>query len=85
MAILKDVWRFQCDPNGDSDPTVQVFLRKRTTVEGEDFVINDTNPVSMKFSELTGGLKDLVDAVKIAAKADEIKAQDVDNQVEAKI
>lgn len=73
MAIAKNVWRFQCDPNGEADPTVQVFLRKTTTVDGEEFVINDMTPVPMKFSELVGGLTDLVDAVKVEAKREEIK------------
>jgi hypothetical protein len=75
MAILKNVWRFQCDPNGDADPTVQVFLKKTTTVDGQEFVINDMTAVPMKFSELTGGLSDLVNATKISAKADSIKAE----------
>ena len=74
MAISKSIWRFQCDPNGEADPTVQVFLKKTTTVDGQEFVILDTTPVPMKFSELAG-LADLVDATKIGAKAESIKAQ----------
>lgn len=75
MTILMDVWRFQCDVKpGDTNPTVFCFLRKKTTVDGVDFVVEDQTPVPMKFSDLTNGLTDLIDAQKIKSKSDEIKA-----------
>jgi hypothetical protein len=67
MAISKSIWRFQCDPNGEADPTVHVFLREETTVDGKTFVNNSTSAVPMKFSELAG-LSDLVSVSKIEEK-----------------
>lgn len=78
MAILKNVWRFQCDPaDGDADPTVQVFLKRTVTVDGEEMVVRDTTPIPMRFSELAGGLPDLLDIAKISAKAESIKSAEV--------
>lgn len=82
MPISKNIWRFQCDPNGDPDPTVLVYLRSRTTVDGVDFVQDSMTPVPMKFSELTGGVSDLVNVAKISAKADQIKAIAIGNPIE---
>jgi hypothetical protein len=77
MAILNNVWRFQCDTNGEDDPTVQAFLKK-TLVDpdtGETFDKQDVTPVNMKFSELAGGLRDLIDASKVSAVAETQKAE----------
>jgi len=54
MTILTDIWRFQCDPDGTSDPPVQVFLKKTVVVDGETFIKQDSNAVMIKFSDLTG-------------------------------
>ncbi len=69
MAISADVWRFQCDPNGDPDPVVQVFLRRQVTLaDGTMIATNDTNPVPMRFSEL-GSMGDLAARADSKAKA----------------
>jgi len=72
MTISKSIWRFQCDPNGEEDPLVEVFMQRTMTVDGESVTEKSMTPVPMRFSELFG-LLDLTNVEKIDAKRVEIK------------
>ena len=61
MAVK--IWRIQCDPAGQTDPVIIVFLgAEEADDDGVISIRQDTRwPVRVKFSELTS-LQDLLDA-----------------------
>lgn len=67
MPIDHSIWRIECDPNGEEDPIFKVYLKRKVTVDGVDFEIEDRKSVPMKFSELSG-LPDLLNVQKVLAK-----------------
>lgn len=62
---MRYVWRFQCDPSGQDDPMVSVFVGT-TTMDGEEEIkTNHLNAIDIPWSEF----KDmkLSDATSVAA------------------
>jgi hypothetical protein len=79
MAINKNVWRFQCDPGGNPDPVVQVFLQSSTVVDGRTFTEQRLTPVNMKLSQMVAagtmpGIEQLAIQLEEAALATAAKA-----------